>query len=146
MYKQICMTAAVIMAALGSPALADPMIRIVDPYTRVASPVAKAGAAFMIIENEGDSADRLIGVRTGAAARAELHTHKESADGVMQMLKVEDGIPVAAGGTHMLARGGDHVMLMGLTGPLEQGSSIPVTLIFETSGEIDVDIPVDNDR
>ena len=146
MNRQFRMTVAVAFAGLASQVSADPMIKIVDPYARAASPVAKSGAAFMVIENHGDTDDRLIGVRTEAAMRPELHTHKENDQGVMQMLQVEEGFPIPAGGTHALARGGDHVMLMGLTGPLEQGGAIQVVLVFEASGEIEVEIPVDNER
>ena len=37
------------------------------------------------------------------------------------MLKVEDGIVIPAGLTHDLERGGDHIMLMGVTRALKDG-------------------------
>jgi hypothetical protein len=37
-------------------------------------------------------------------------------------------------------------MFMGLTGPMEQGATVNVTLVFEKSGRIELAIPVDNDR
>ena len=46
----------------------------------------------------------------------------------------------------MLARGGDHVMLMGLTGPLKDGDSFPLTLTFEHAGNVTVDVVVDSAR
>lgn len=135
---------AVAAALIAGPALADMMI--MDPYARSASPVAKSGAAFMVLHNMSDTDDRLIAASTNAAARVELHTHIENDDGVMQMREVEGGFAIAAGEKHMLARGGDHVMLMGLTGPLEQGAEIAVTLTFEQAGDVTVTIPVDNER
>jgi hypothetical protein len=45
-----------------------------------------------------------------------------------------------------MERGGHHVMLMGLTAPFEQGGAIPLTLIFETSGEVTLDVPIDLER
>ncbi|MEL6620815.1 MAG: copper chaperone PCu(A)C, partial [Pseudomonadota bacterium] len=89
-----------------------------DPYARAASPSAKAGAAFMMLQNTGDTDDRLIAARTDVAKRVELHTHVETGDGIMKMQEIEGGIALPAGGTHHMMRGGDHVMLMGLTGPL----------------------------
>jgi copper(I)-binding protein len=62
------------------------------------------------------------------------------------MGEIEGGIPISAGEGHVLKRGGDHVMFMGLTGPLEQGSQITVTLTFEKAGDIEVQIPVDHER
>ena len=47
---------------------------------------------------------------------------------------------------HALARGGDHVMFMGLNAPFEQGNMLNVTLVFEKAGEIEVQIPVDLER
>ncbi|MEM6758644.1 MAG: copper chaperone PCu(A)C [Pseudomonadota bacterium] len=131
-------------ALIASPALADMMV--MDPYARAASPAAKSGAAFMVLHNMGDTDDRLIAASTAAAARVELHTHIENSDGVMQMREVEGGFAVPAGEKHALARGGDHVMLMGLTGPLSQGDAIEVTLTFEQAGDVVITIPVDNER
>ncbi len=108
--------------------------------------MAKSGAAFMILHNAGATDDRLVSAASDAAMRVELHTHKVTGDGVMQMIEVEEGFAVPAGGTHTLARGGDHVMLMGLTAPMRQGDTIIVTLTFETAGEITVEIPVDLER
>ncbi|WP_299621866.1 copper chaperone PCu(A)C [uncultured Tateyamaria sp.] len=137
--------AACAASILVVPAWAD-SIKIMDPYARAASPSAKAGAAFMMITNESGQDDRLIAARSDAAKRVELHTHIETGDGVMQMTEIEGGVALPAGSTHHMKRGGDHIMLMGLTGPLEQNAEIEVTLVFETAGEMVVTIPVDNAR
>jgi len=64
----------------------------------------------------------------------------------MRMREIEGGVVVPAGGMHALKRGGDHVMFMGLSAPMEPGSTIDVTLTFEQAGDVMVTIPVDNDR
>ena len=133
--------------AFAIPVLADGMgVMIKDPYARSAGPSAKTGAAFFGIMNNSDQDDRLIAASSDIAKRAELHTHIETADGVMQMRKVEGGFPVAAGQMHMLQRGGDHVMFLGLTRPMIQGETVTVTLTFEKAGDIVIDIPVDLER
>ena len=138
-----------LLAAIASLVLVTPAtaqeIEIHDPYARSASPMAKSGAAFMVIRNTGDAGDRLIGVDSPAAQKVELHTHREE-DGVMRMIHVEEGFALPAGGEIRMQRGGHHVMMMGLTAPFEQGETIPLTLIFETSGEISLDVPVDLER
>lgn len=132
---------------LAVPAIAaDATIEVRDAYARAAGVTAKAGAAFMEIVNTGEAADRLIDVRSDAAAKVELHTHKDMGDGVMKMMHVEDGFELPAGGAVVLARGGNHVMFMGLAAPFDQGKQLEVTLVFENAGEIAVQIPVDNDR
>jgi hypothetical protein len=117
-----------------------------DAYARASGMSALAGAAFMQLVNMGDEDDRLINAISDAAKRVELHTHIENDQGIMQMVKVDAGFPVPAGETHVLQRGGDHVMFMGLTAPFEQGRLITVTLVFEKAGDITVEIPVDLQR
>lgn len=121
-------------------------IQIVDGYARASAMMSKSGAAFMVIENHGAADDRLVAAASDVAEQVELHTHKEDANGVMQMIKVEEGFVIPAHGSHALARGGDHVMLMGLTRPLNDGDTVALTLTFEKAGEVQVDIPVDLER
>lgn len=121
-------------------------IELRDAYLRTSGPAAKSGAAFMHIVNTGAEDDRLVDAASDLSARVELHTHKASGDGVMQMLHVPEGFVIPAGGTHALARGGDHVMFMGLTRAVAQGDMVSVTLTFEKAGEITIDVPVDQQR
>jgi len=134
--------AIVVLACSAALVGADP-IKIEDAYARSGS---KSGAAFFKILNAGDVDDRLVAASSEVARKTELHTHIMNDQGVMRMVHVEEGFVIPAGGAHELARGGDHVMLMGLAEPLEQGGTVTITLEFEVAGEIAVDIPVDNDR
>ncbi|MBL6431381.1 MAG: copper chaperone PCu(A)C [Alphaproteobacteria bacterium] len=52
-------------------------------------------------------------------------------DGVMKMREMADGIPVPPKGTLELKPGSYHVMFLGLTAPLVEGATVPVTLTFE---------------
>lgn len=128
------------------PALAGE-IEIHDAYARTSGASAKSGAVFMKIVNSGTTADRLIAAETEAARRVELHTHRiDQATGVARMVELEDGIPVGPGAAHHLKRGGDHVMLMGLTAPLSHGDAVTLTLTFEDAGPMTLTIPVDLER
>lgn len=120
-------------------------IMVMDAYARVASKVAKSGAAFLIIHNHSDQDDRLVTASSDVAKRVELHTHLEE-DGVMKMTKLEDGLIIPAGVMHALKRGGDHVMFMGLTRSLEHGDMIELTLSFEHAGDVTITVPVDLER
>lgn len=133
-------------AAFALPALAGSEITVNDPYAQAMGRSAMAGAAYMEIVNAGDEDDRLIAARSDIADRVALHTHIQDANGVMRMVDVPEGYPVPAGGSYTLARGGDHVMFMGLRQALEHGSTVAVTLVFEKAGEITLDIPVDLQR
>jgi copper(I)-binding protein len=121
-------------------------IVIEEAYARSSGPTAKTGAAFFVISNTGDTEDRLISASTSASKIAELHTHIAGDNGVMLMRHDEDGFDVEAGGIHALKRGGDHVMMMGLTAPFVQGETVELTLTFEHAGEMSVIVPIDNER
>lgn len=140
--------AAVVAALFAFPAVAQSHdgMHISDAYARVSGPSAQSGAVFMVLENHGTADDRLVSASSDVAARVELHTHKQDANGVMQMMKVPEGFAVAAGATHALARGGDHVMLMGLTRSLNHGDTFPLTLTFARGETITLDVTVDLQR
>ena len=137
------LVAAGAVALVSLPAIAGDMgIMIKDAYARSGP---KSGAVFFTIMNHSEAEDRLMGAATDVAPRVELHTHIVEND-IAKMVELEDGIAVPAGGMHALARGGDHVMLMGLDGMLKQDSTITVTLQFEQAGDVVVEVPVDNKR
>ena len=117
-------------------------VQISDGYARAANP--KSGAAFMTIHNGGDTACTLSGVSTDAAARAELHTSREE-NGMMRMVPA-DPITIAPGESQDLARGGEHVMLMGLRQPLADGQDLRLVLDLGDCGPLEVTLPVDNAR
>ena len=137
--------AAAAVAAMALPALAQD-ITINDAYARSMGGMGNSGAVFFDIKNTGAESDRLVSASSDVAKMVELHTHKQDANGVMQMLAVPEGFEVPAGGDHLLARGGDHVMLMGLTREVADGDMISLTLTFEKAGEVTVEVPVDNKR
>lgn len=139
----IRMTLAALAVLSPAAALADEGLTIRDAYVRSTNP--KTAAAFMVVENHGAADCRLAGVSSDAAEMAELHTHAE-VDGVMKMQKVEGGIAIPAGTEHALARGGDHVMLMGLTKPMAQGDTVALTLDFGDCGTQPIEAALDNDR
>lgn len=114
-------------------------LRLENGWTRAAGQGAQGGG-FLTIRNTGTAADTLVAASSPAAARVELHTSLREGD-IMRMRPVEN-IPVPAGGSVSLAPGGLHMMLIGLTRPLAVGQVIPVTLRFERSGQVTVNMAV----
>lgn len=140
------LAAALAASLLAMPALAHDGVHISEPYARVNGGEGATGAIFLQIENHADVDERLLDVKSDVAEKVELHTHSAGADGVMQMRAIEGGIAIPALQGHDLKRGGDHIMLMGLKSALKDGDVIPLTLIFEHAGEVQVEVPVDNAR
>ena len=109
---------------------------IVDhPVMREAMGAVSGG--YMVIENTGDEADRLIAISATFATRAEIHETTMKND-VMSMAPLQDGLVLPAGETIRLKPGGNHLMFMGLTEPMERGDKHSVTLTFEKAGDVDV--------
>jgi len=129
-----------------SSILSAGQIVISDAYARSAGPLAKAGAAYMKIMNHSDESDRLIGVQSDIAKKTELHTHLKDDNGVIRMVRIDEGIEIGSMKEHRLVRGGQHIMFMGLKEAFKTGKIIPVTLFFEIAGEVGVEIVVDQAR
>jgi hypothetical protein len=133
-------------ALVTLPAFAHDGVHIQDPYARTMGGIGASGAVFFTVMNHQSGDDRLIDARSDVAQKVELHTHKDDGNGVMQMVHVPEGFVIPAEGTHALERGGDHVMLMGLTRELKDGDMVKLTLVFEKAGEVEIEAPVDNAR
>lgn len=128
-------------------------------WARTSPAVADAGAVYLVITNDGDTDDALVGaaVDPSVAARAEIHetvmaqtqtqaqnqnqgsmtTMGGSTPPMMEMREVES-IAVPAGETVTLEPGGYHVMLLQLVEPLVAGERVELTLTFEEAGDIKV--------
>jgi len=132
------------LASAGLPALADDAqvgaIAIKGPWSRATPPGAPAGVVFLTIVNGGTEDDALISVGADVAKTAELHSHVMEGD-VMRMRQVPS-IAVPAGQAISLAPGGLHIMLIGPTQPLAEGSRFPLTLTFRRAGSVTVSVPV----
>ncbi len=115
-------------------------ITVEKPWARATAPRAHAGAAFMTLTNAGPEADRLVAADAPVAEITELHTH--IMDGGIARMRPVEAIEVPAGGSASLQPGGLHVMMIGLTQQLREGDVFPLTLTFESAGEITVDVTV----
>lgn len=72
---------------------------------------------------------RLVGVETPMAKSGEIHEMKMDGD-VMRMRAIE-GLDLPQGQMVELKPGGYHLMFQQLKAPLQDGTHVPVTLVFE---------------
>lgn len=115
-------------------------ITVSHVWARSSAGPAKNGAAYLTIGNDGAKADRLVNVETRVAVKASLHAHTLE-NGIMAMRPIK-AVEVGPGDPVVLKPGGTHIMLMGLAAPLKEGQTFPMTLSFENSGPIDVQVMV----
>jgi periplasmic copper chaperone A len=116
-------------------------LEIGHPWARATPPTAPTGGGFLTVTNTGTTPDRLIAVKSAAAETVQVHEMKMEGN-VMRMREISGGLEIAPGATVTLAPGGLHIMMMGLKAPLKQGDKVPVTLVFEKAGSIDVELAV----
>lgn len=132
-------------AAFASPAWSADYklgsLEIGQPWTRATAPTAKTGGGFVTITNKGTTPDRLIAVRSAASDKVEIHEMKMDGN-VMRMRELDKGIEIPPGATVELKPGGFHIMFMGLKAPFAKDAKVPLTLVLEKAGSIDVELQV----
>jgi copper(I)-binding protein len=62
---------------------------------------------------------------------------------VMKMRELEKGLEIPAGATVMLKPGSFHIMFVGLKAPFAKDTKVPVTLVFEKAGSLDIELAVE---
>lgn len=131
--------AAIAFLAAALPSLAAADVIVTDAWARASILANRPGAAYLTLRS--DTGDWLIAIETPAALRVMLHGTETDANGVSRMAHIEE-LDLPPGEPVMLAPGGMHLMLMDLAAKLEEGSTFPLTLRFETAEEITVEVPV----
>jgi len=101
-----------------------------------ASPSPTDASAFLVIQNRGDAPDSLTGVGSPDADMVMLH------ETVGQRMEMLGGVAVPAGGRVVLAPGGYHLMLHGLTHRAAEGDTLTLELEFARAGTLRVRAPV----
>lgn len=118
-----------------------PEVRVVDAFT---IPGDTALAVYLVLEN-GGGADHLVGASLAGddaalAARITLHA-TEDRGGLSTMVPAER-IRVRADEATALGPGGGHLMLEGLTRPVELGDELALTLVFDRGGPMATTVQV----
>ena len=116
-------------------------LHIGHPYARATAPGQPAAGAYIGLTNNGKTADKLVSASSPAAKTVEIHTM--SMEGNVMKMRALDGLDVKPGETIKMQPGsGPHIMLMGLQQGLKEGDSVPMTLVFEKAGKVEVSVKV----
>lgn len=117
-------------------------LEIAHPWSQELPPNAPTVAAYFVIQNKGDAADRLLSVDSPIAGIAQLHEHIKQND-LMKMQQVAS-VEIPAGGEITFAPMAYHVMLLELKDRslLSDGKQFPLTMHFEKSGNVTVQVTV----
>jgi copper(I)-binding protein len=109
-------------------------------YARATAPGQEVGVVYLVIDNTGAVADRLVSASSPAAQHVALHSSQMTHD--MASMHHETSFEIPAHGRMELKPGGLHLMLEGLKKPLKEGDVLSVKLRFERSGEVELTVPV----
>ncbi|MCU1763814.1 copper chaperone PCu(A)C [Pseudomonas sp. 14P_8.1_Bac3] len=117
-------------------------LEIAHPWSQELPPNAPTVAAYFVIHNNGKTADKLLSVDSPIAGIAQLHEHVMQND-LMKMQQVST-VEIPPGGNVTFAPMAYHVMLLELKDRslLSDGKRFPLTLHFEKSGDVTVDVAV----
>ncbi len=129
--------------SMATPTAAAMEMSTPEPGSEMGSGMHMAGtnsAAYMVINNTGSEADKLIQAESDVAGAVELHNVKME-NNVMEMFQV-DGIDIPANGQAELKPGSFHVMLIGLNRDLKVGDKVKLTLTFEKAGTVSLEAVV----
>lgn len=153
----VALTVALALAATGCGAADDPAPTAAtaeDVTSDDAAPAALAAedlwvraadgamtAAFGTLLNPGPEDRVLVAATSDVADVVELHEVVESG-GQAVMQERAGGFVVPGGGSHELAPGADHLMLMELTRPLVVGEQVEVVLTFDDGSTVTVSAAV----
>lgn len=138
MFKVFLMGAAVAMVA--APAFAQSRsIAVADAWVRV---YEGAVTAYFHVLNNGEQPDRLIGVTTPVADKAEIVRMRIRGPRVTTQPLAS--LEIAGFDDERLRPAGTFVRLTGVNRRLAVGDTVPLALRFERAGTIEVDARVAN--
>ncbi|MTE14225.1 copper chaperone PCu(A)C [Nocardia aurantiaca] len=114
--------------ASESSGKAADQVTMTDQWIKAAD--SGMSAAFGTLANKSDKPVNVVAASSPASATVELHEVVPDGSGNKTMHPKPGGFVIPAHGTTTLKPGGDHLMFMGLTGPLRTGAETPITLTF----------------
>lgn len=118
-------------------------LEIVHPWTsEKPEAIATEAAVGMTIRNAGRQAERLIAARSSVAERVEIR-RPEAGHVQASAKRSPPGIAIPSRGDVHLKPSAAHLRLIGLKKPLVAYDTLPVTLVFERAGTIEIDVLVE---
>jgi len=119
---------------------ASPKIVVKHPWIMEPPPGPNTTMMGMTVLNEGDQADKLIEVKTDIAKRVEIHKTVIE-NGVAKMVH-QRYVKIPPRSKIEFKHHGYHIMIIGLKKRVKVGDKVKVRLVFEKSGERELEVPV----
>ncbi len=110
-------------------------LKVEHPWLRAPAEGQTKAYFFAFIHNNGDTSDKLVGVKSANFGKAEIYADATHA--------ASGGLVLPAKTKTVLAPDGAHVVLSDFKKHLEVGWGLEMTLVFEKAGEVVIDASID---
>lgn len=134
-----------LFATMATTSFADGIkvgdLTIEHPAIRATVPGQKVAGGFMMIKNNGKTADRLVSGSASFSQKVEIH-EMAVINEIMRMRELDKGLEIPAGGSVHLKPGGYHVMFIKLKERMMEGETRKAELVFEKAGKVTVEFSV----
>ena len=130
------LTAVLAAVPVLAPAQETATLVVQNAWIRKPPPGLETAALYFTLKNVSKRAVFVVGVTSPLAANAMIH--ETSVTGGQSRMRMRDRVTVPGGSNVEFAPEGLHVMLSGLSKPLEVGDKVPVTLELDHGGMIDL--------
>ena len=121
------------------PFFASADVTISDDWARASILASRPAAAYLTLTS--NQSDQLVAITTPIAGNVTIHAVETDNDGISRMVEV-DGLDLPSGEPVTLAPGSMHLMLMGLSEKLEEGTDLPLILTFASGARMEISVPV----
>jgi periplasmic copper chaperone A len=128
----------------NAPARRAGALELRRPWARVAAGEAGTAGAFLTVVNTAAVADRLVAAMSPQAQSVDIQAIRV-VGGDIAMRRLDDGLVLPPGTTLTLKPRGYHLLLRDLAPPPIKDRSLPLTLVFERAGSVDLTFVVEDE-
>ena len=111
-----------------------------NAWVRSMPPGTEVAAAYGHITNQSDQTVVITGISSSVGEAAQIHD--VIADGDQRRMVQLEAVSLAGGDSTEFKPGGQHIMLLGITAPLSEGSLVELCLLTANSAEHCASAPV----
>jgi copper(I)-binding protein len=129
------LAAALAVVPAFAPAQTTATLVVQNPWIRKPPPGLETAAVYFTLKNASKRAVFIVGVTSPLATSAMIH--ETSIVDSQSRMRMRDRVTVPGSSDVAFAPEGLHVMLSGLSKPLEVGDKVPLTLQLDHGGSVD---------
>jgi copper(I)-binding protein len=129
------LAAALAVVPTFAPAQTTATLVVQNPWIRKPPPGLETAAVYFTLKNASKRAVFIVGVTSTLATSAMIH--ETSIVDSQSRMRMRDRVTVPGSSDVAFAPEGLHVMLSGLSKPLEVGDRVPLTLQLDHGGSVD---------